>query len=68
MGLFNAFVVVVIAWMSLSPLINEGSPFYVLRSPLHTYLTIVVGTTVIFVVGFLLTALSKRTGTEKKVN
>lgn len=57
-----------IAWMSLSPLINEGSPFYVLRSPLHTYLTIVVGTTVIFVVGFLLTALSKRTGTEKKVN
>lgn len=54
--------------MSLSPLINEGSPFYVLRSPLHTYLTIVVGTTVIFVVGFLLTALSKRTGTEKKVN
>ena len=54
--------------MSLSPLINEGSPFYRFHSPLHTYLTIVVGTTVIFVVGFLLTALSKRTGTEKKVN
>ena len=47
-----------IAWMSLSPLINEGSPFYCLRSPLHTYLTIVFGTTVIFLVGFLLTKLS----------
>lgn len=45
-----------IAYMSLSPLINEGSPFYRLRCPLHTYLTIVVGTTVIFLVGFLLTA------------
>ncbi|MDE5578430.1 MAG: sodium:solute symporter, partial [Alistipes sp.] len=44
-----------IAWMSLSPLINEGSPFYVLRSPLHTYLTIVFGTTAIFIAGFLLT-------------
>ena len=46
-----------IAYMSLSPLINEGSPFYEFRCPLHTYLTIVVGTTVIFLVGFLLTAL-----------
>jgi transporter, SSS family len=44
----------VIAWMSLSPLINEGSPFYCFRSQLHTYLTIVLGTTVIFGVGFLL--------------
>lgn len=32
----------VIAWMSLSPLINEGSPFYCFRSSLHTYLTIVL--------------------------
>ncbi|MCC8035000.1 MAG: sodium:solute symporter [Rikenellaceae bacterium] len=47
--------IVAIAWMSLSPLINEGSPFYRLSSPLHTYLTIVVGTTVIFMVGFVLT-------------
>ncbi len=46
-----------IAYMSLSPLINEGSPFYEFRCPLHTYLTIVVGTTVIFLVGFLLTVL-----------
>jgi len=45
----------VIAWMSLSPLINEGSPFYCFHSSLHTYLTIVLGTTVIFLTGFLLT-------------
>lgn len=50
--------VLTIAWMSLSPLINEGSPFYCLRSPLHTYLTIVFGTTVIFLTGFLLSKLS----------
>ena len=47
----------VIAWMSLSPLINAGSPFYCFRSPLHTYLTIVFGTTAIFLTGFVLTKL-----------
>ena len=47
----------VIAWMSLSPLINEGQPFYEFRSELHTYLTIVFGTTAIFLVGFILTKL-----------
>lgn len=50
----------VIAWMSLSPLINEGSPFYVFRSPLHTYLTIVFGTSAIFLVGFVLTKFTKQ--------
>lgn len=50
----------VIAWMSLSPFINEGQPFYEFRSQLHTYLTIVFGTTAIFVVGFVLTKLLKR--------
>ena len=49
-----------IAWMSLSPLINAGSPFYRFHSPLHTYLTIVFGTTVIFLTGFLLTKLTNR--------
>ena len=49
-----------IAWMSLSPLINEGSPFYRFHSPLHTYLTIVFGTTVIFLTGFLLTKFTKK--------
>lgn len=55
-----------IAYMSLSPLINEGSPFYRFSSPLHTYLTIVVGTTVIFLTGFILTALFNRNGDKKQ--
>lgn len=50
----------VIGWMSLSPLINEGEPFYQLRSDFHTYLTIVFGTTVIFLVGFVLTLLAPK--------
>lgn len=49
----------VIAWMSLSPLINCGSPFYRFHSPFHTYLTIVFGTTAIFLVGFVLTKLTR---------
>jgi len=54
----------VIAWMSLSPLINEGSPFYEFRSPFHTYLTIVFGTTAIFLTGFIITKLSNKTKTR----
>ena len=54
-----------IAWMSLSPLINDGSPFYVLRSSLHTYLTIVFGTTVIFLTGFLLTRFATAKPTKR---
>ena len=50
----------VIAWMSLSPLVNEGSPFWQFRSEMHTYLTIVLGTTVIFCVGFILSAVGKK--------
>ena len=50
----------VIAWMSLSPLINEGSPFYCFRSQMHTYLTIVFGTLVIFCTGFILTIIGKK--------
>ena len=58
-----------IAYMSLSPLINEGSPFYEFRCPLHTYLTIVVGTTVIFLVGFLLTVLfNKNKNDVREIN
>lgn len=51
---------IVIAWMSLSPLMNDGSPFYSLRSEFHTYLTIVFGTSVIFLTGFVLTKLFPR--------
>ena len=46
---------IVIAWMSLSPLIDPASEAGWLRSPLHTYMTIVFGTTAIFLTGFVLT-------------
>ena len=52
--------VLVIIWMSLSPVLNPGSPLYAFRSTWHTNLTIVVGTTVIFLVGFLCMLISKR--------
>lgn len=46
--------VLVILWLSLSPVIfTEGFMEY-LKSPFHTNLTIVIGTTVIFLVGFIL--------------
>lgn len=50
----------VIAWMSLSPLIAPDSACGWLRSGLHSYLTIVIGTTVIFLTGFLLTRLVRK--------
>ncbi len=48
----------VIAWMSLSPLLPENETWSFVRSPLHGYLTIVFGTMAIFVVGFVLTLLA----------
>ena len=50
--------VTTIGWMSLSPIIlEEGVAF---RSPFHANLTIVFGTLVIFLVGFLLSAFANR--------
>lgn len=45
--------VVVIVWMSLSPLYFTEGNLLQFRSPMHSNLTIVVGTLVIFLVGFL---------------
>ena len=46
--------ILVIIWMSLSPLYFNAEGLICLRSRLHTQLTIVIGTTVIFLTGFLL--------------
>lgn len=46
----------VIIWMSLSPAYFEGN-LDRLQNPLHSYLTIVVGTLVIFLTGFLISLL-----------
>ena len=52
--------ILVIAWMSLSPLIPQESGWGVIRSPFHLNFTIVFGTTAIFLVGFLMTLFVSR--------
>lgn len=46
--------VILIAWMSLSPLLPDKGNLVSFRSPFHSNLTIVFGTIVIFLTGFLL--------------
>lgn len=45
--------VLVIGWMSLSPLFFKGEVLQQYVSPFHSYLSIVFGTMMIFIVGFL---------------
>jgi len=45
--------IIIIGWMSLSPLLFKGSGLQSLASPFHSYLSIVFGTMLIFIVGFL---------------
>lgn len=49
--------VVVIGWMSLSPVLLTNSTLEGFKNTLHTNLTIVMGTLTIFVVGFMLTGI-----------
>ena len=44
---------IVIAWMSLSPILFNGTMLEKYASSFHSYLAIVFGTTVIFITGFL---------------
>lgn len=46
--------ILVIAWMGLTPVFLTSEEWMSFRNPLHTNLTIVVGTVVIFLSGFLL--------------
>ncbi len=43
----------VIIWMSVSPALPEEEPWLMFASPFHGYLTIVLGTVVIFFIGFI---------------
>jgi len=52
--------VAVIIWMSLSPILFKGTEMHFLKSGFHTNLTIVFGTLVIFLTGFLLTKLIRK--------
>ena len=49
--------VIVISWMTLSTLWEVPAPW---RNPLHAYLTIVVGTLTIFLVGLVVTSVRDR--------
>ena len=44
---------IVIGWMSLSPFLFPGTIMEKYTSPFHSYLSIVFGTTTIFITGFL---------------
>ncbi|HUV00851.1 MAG TPA: hypothetical protein VMW32_07810, partial [Bacteroidales bacterium] len=58
-------------WMSLSPIYFTGENLVAFRSQFHSNLTIVFGTLIIFLVGFLITKLLKRriaTKTQKELN
>ena len=50
--------VISIGWLSLSPLLLKGSSWSALANPFHPNLTIVFGTSVIFLTGFLLSYLA----------
>jgi SSS family solute:Na+ symporter len=46
---------IAILWLSLSPMVFTEAPLLKFASPFHTYLTIVIGTLIIFLTGFLAT-------------
>jgi SSS family solute:Na+ symporter len=51
---------IAILWLSLSPMVFTEEPLLKFASPFHTYLTIVLGTLIIFFTGFLATIWKKR--------
>lgn len=56
--------VIVIGWMSLSPVFFTDGFWSSFKSPFHANLTIVFGTTAIFLTGFLLSRLFNRKATQ----
>lgn len=52
--------ILVILWLSLSPIYFTEGLWVYLRNPFHIHLTIVVGTTVIFLIGFFLSRLKTK--------
>lgn len=52
--------VIVIGWMSLSPILFKSGDLLKYASPFHSYLSIVFGTMAIFIIGFLLGVIINR--------
>ncbi|MDN3594870.1 sodium:solute symporter [Zunongwangia endophytica] len=59
-GIAVTIGILVIAWMGLTPVFLKSGEWLSFKNPLHTNLTIVVGTLVIFLFGFLLNMLLHR--------
>ncbi|MGB4293043.1 MAG: sodium:solute symporter [Bacteroidales bacterium] len=57
--------IIVIAWISLSPVLFKGS-LQKFACPLHGYLSIVLGTTAIFITGFIIGIIIDRTRKNRK--
>jgi len=56
---------IAILWLSVSPMIFTEEPLLSFASPFHTYLTIVIGTLIIFFTGFLATIWNKEDRSPK---
>ncbi len=54
----------VILWMSISPVFFTEEPWKGFASPFHGYLTVVIGTLIIFLTGFLVTIWGRKSGTS----
>jgi len=52
----------VILWMSVSPVLFTDEPWKGFASPFHGYLTVVIGTLIIFLTGFLATIWRRKSG------
>jgi SSS family solute:Na+ symporter len=63
--------VIVIGWMSLSPLFFKSDDLQKYVSPFYSYLSIVFGTTAIFIIGFLagvvISRITKKNITKNKI-
>lgn len=53
---------IAILWLSISPMVFTEEPWLKFASPFHTYLTIVIGTLIIFFTGFLAVIWNKKDG------
>ena len=59
--------VIVIGWMSLSPLFLTGPAVQKFASPFHSYLSIVFGTSIIFIIGFIVGSVIFNKNKKKQV-
>lgn len=64
----TALGVIVIAWMTLSPMWPADSATWLPRNPLHKYAIVVIGTATILVTGFIMTLAFASADTSRRVH